>query len=322
MAVAYLNGGGPLYPGVSFTNQTEFCTLIRDLLTSLNWTVVSGTPSNLPIVFRSAREVNGVYVYLHFYYVLDSGQWPFIHIRGSTDGVSANLSPAPTASGSYGGSAPTPIHFTMSGDNRLWAVADEDTLVIYVRRSIDLWRTCAYYGRLDIEVANPLDGWAWGIFDMTIFRASDIFNANSVRFHFPGFFARRFNSTVYWQTIPGNSTTRTEWTGYNFLPELNLSYSARVAPQDIGLNMFDAVQNYKIPIVPFWRCEEHGYFRGIFKFVVRGLYGATLDSIHPRYIPEANKIAYYISFTTGSNGTAYERVNLGAGIGGMLIAES
>jgi hypothetical protein len=321
MAVAYLNGGGPLYPGVSFTNQTEFCTLIRDLLTSLNWTVVSGTPSNLPIVFKSAREVDGVYVYLHFDYVIEYG-YPHIHIRGSTDGISANLSPAPAAAGSYNGVAPTPIHFTMSGDNRLWAVADEDTLVIYVRRSIDSWRTCAYYGRLDIEVANPLDGWAWGIFDMTIFRASDRFNGLLVRSHFPGFFARRFASSVYWQTIPGNNITRTEWTGYNFLPELNLSHSARVAPQDVGLNMFDAVQNYKVPIVPFWRCEEHGHFRGIFKFVVRGLYGATLDSIHPRYIPEANKIAYYISFTTGSNGTELEGVNLGAGIGGMLIAES
>jgi hypothetical protein len=316
MAVAYLNGGGPLYPGVSFTNQTEFCTLICDLLTSLNWTVVSGTPSNLPIVFKSAREVNGVYVYLHFDYVLDSGQWPLIYIRGSTDGVSANLSPAPTASGSYDGVAPTPVHFTVSGDNRLWAVADEDTLVIYVRRSIDSMRTCAYYGRLDIEVANPLDGWAWGIFDMNVFRAS------SARFHFPGFFARRFNTTVYWQTIPGNNTTQIEWTGYNFLPELNLSYSTRVPSHDIGLNMFDAVQNYKVPIVPFWRCEEHGHFRGIFKFVVRGLYGATLDSIHPRYIPEANKIAYYISFTAGSNGQDTWVLPWRAGVGGMLIAES
>jgi len=315
MAVAYLNGGGPLYPGVSFANQTEFCTLIRDLLTSLNWTVVSGTPSNLPIVFKSAREVNGVYVYLHFGYDPNSG-WPVITVRGSTDGVSTNLSPDSTVSGSYGGSAPTPIYFTMSGDNRLWAVADEDTLVIYVRRSIDSWRTCAYYGRLDIEVANPLDGWAWGIFDMTVARAA------SVHFHFPGFFARRFASSVFWQTIPGNNTTQIEWTGYNFLPELNLSYQRRVASHDIGLNMFDAVQNYKVPIVPFWRCEEHGHFRGIFKFVVRGLYGATLDSIHPRYIPEANKIAYYISFTTGSNGRDTWVLPWRAGIGGMLIAEN
>ena len=315
MAVAYLNGGGPLYPGVRFANQTEFCTLIRDLLTSLNWTVVSGTPSNLPIVFKSAREVNGVYVYLHFNYVNDGG-WDTIRVRGSTNGVSANLSPEPTLSGPSSGVTPTPIYFTMSGDNRLWAVADEDTLVIYVRQSIDSWRTCAYYGRLDIEVVNPLDGWAWGIFDMTVVRAS------LVQFHFPGFFARRFASSVFWQTIPGNGNTNIEWTGYNFLPELNLSYQARVQSHDIGLNMFDAVQNYKVPIVPFWRCEEHGHFRGIFKFVVRGLYGATLDSIHPRYIPEANKIAYYISFTTGSNGSGSGGLDWRAGIGGMLIAES
>jgi hypothetical protein len=315
MAVAYLNGGGPLYPGVSFANQTEFCTLIRDLLTSLNWTVVSGTPSNLPIVFKSAREVNGVYVYLHFYYVNDSGCHT-IRVRGSTNGASANMSPEPTISGFNWAESPNPIRFSQDGDNRLWAVADEDTLVIYVRQAIDSWRTCTYYGRLDIEVANPLDGWAWGIFDM------DVFRSHYISGQFPGFFARRFASPVFWQTIPGNGTTQIEWTGYNFLPELNLSYQGRVASHDIGLNMFDAVQNYKVPIVPFWRCEEHGHFRGIFKFVVRGLYGAALDSIHPRYIPEANKIAYYISFTTGSNGSGSGGLNWRAGIGGMLIAES
>jgi len=319
MAVAYLNGGGPLYPGVSFANQTEFCTLIRDLLTSLNWTVVSGTPSNLPIVFKSAREVNGVYVYLHFYYVNDDG-WQTIRFRGSTNGVSANLSPEPTIAGFSNGTTPNPIIFSPGLDNRLWAVADEDTLVIYTRaaagQGTDPWRICTYYGRLDIEVANPLDGWAWGIFDMAVHRAGFIAG------QFPGFFARRFNSTTNWQTIPGNHTTQIEWTGYNFLPELNLSYQTRLPSHDIGLAMFDAVQNYKVPIVPFWRCEEHGHFRGIFKFVVRGLYGATLDSIHPRYIPEANKIAYYISFTTGSKGDGSWPLNWRAGIGGMLIAES
>jgi len=316
MAVAYLNGGGPLYPGVSFTNETEFCTLIRDLLTSLNWTVVSGTPSNLPIVFKSAREVNGVYVYLHFYYVNDSG-WHTIRVRGSTDGVSANMSPEPTMVGfNNRGTTPNPIIFNQNGDNRLWAVADEDTLVVYTREGYNSWRTCTYYGRLDIEVANPLDGWAWGIFDMAVHQAGFIAG------QFPGFFARRFNSTTYWQTIPGNNTTQIEWTGYNFLPELNLSYQTRLPSHDIGLNMFDVVQNYKVPIVPFWRCEEHGHFRGIFKFVVRGLYGAALDSIHPRYIPEANKIAYYISFTTGSNGSGSGGLTWRAGIGGMLIAES
>jgi hypothetical protein len=316
MAVAYLNGGGPLYPGVSFTNQTEFCTLIRDLLTSLNWTVVSGTPSNLPIVFKSAREVNGVYVYLHFYYVNDSG-WHTIRVRGSTDGVSANLSPEPTMAGfNNSGITPNPIIFDLNADNRLWAVADEDTLVIYTRQAGDLWRTCTYYGRLDIEVANPLDGWAWGVFDMAIYRQGVVAG------QFPGFFANRFNSKAHWQTIPGNNTTQIEWTGYNFLPELNLSYQTRLPSHDIGLNMFDAVQNYKVPIVPFWRCEEHGHFRGIFKFVVRGLYGVALDSIHPRYIPEANKIAYYISFTTGSNGSGPGGLNWRAGIGGMLIAEN
>jgi len=316
MAVAYLNGGGPLYPGVSFTNETEFCTLIHDLLTSLNWTVVSGTPSNLPIVFKSAREVNGVYVYLHFNYVLDN--WAnSIHIRGSTDGVSANMSPRPSISTLSSGSTPNPIIFAPGLDNRLWAVADEDTLVIYVREAPgSLLRVCTYCGRLDIEVANPLDGWAWGIFDMAVYRQSGAAG------QFPGFFARRFASPVFWQTIPGNNTTQIEWTGYNFLPELNLSYQTSVASHDIGLAMFDAVQNYKVPIVPFWRCEEHGYFRGIFKFVVRGLYGATLDSIHPRYIPEANKIAYYISFTTGSRGDGSWPFNWRAGIGGMLIAES
>jgi len=315
MAVAYLNGGGPLYPGVSFANQTEFCTLIRDLLTSLNWTVVSGTPSNLPIVFRSAREVNGVYVYLHFYY---ANEWSgTIRVRGSTDGVSANMSPEPTMTGfNNRGTTPNPIIFSQNGDNRLWAVADEDTLVIYTRQAGDLWRTCTYYGRLDIEVANPLDGWAWGIFDMAVYQQG------AVAGQFPGFFARRFSSPVFWQTIPGNIYTQIEWTGYNFLPELNLSYQARVQSQNIGSNMFDAVQNYKVPIVPFWRCEEHGHFRGIFKFVVRGLYGAALDSIHPRYIPEANKIAYYISFTTGANGRDTWVLPWRAGIGGMLIAES
>ena len=315
MAVAYLNGGGPLYPGVSFANQTEFCTLIRDLLTSLNWTVVSGTPSNLPIVFRSARAVNGVYVYLHFYYASDSG-WDTIRVRGSRDGFSDNLSPEPTVDGFLWASTPNPIIFAPGSDNRLWAVADEDTLVVYTREGYNSWRTCTYYGRLDIEVANPLDGWAWGIFDMAVHQAGFIAG------QFPGFFARRFNSTTYWQTIPGNNNTQIEWTGYNFLPELNLSYQTRLPSHDIGLNMFDAVQNYKVPIVPFWRCEEHGYFRGIFKFVVRGLYGAALDSIHPRYIPEANKIAYYISFTTGSNGSGSGGLTWRAGIGGMLIAES
>jgi len=315
MAVAYLNGGGPLYPGVSFANQTEFCTLIRDLLTSLNWTVVSGTPSNLPIVFKSAREVNGVYVYLHFYYVNDGG-WQTIRFRGSTNGVSANLSPEPTIAGFGNGTTPNPIIFSPGSDNRLWAVADEDTLVVYTREGYNSWRTCTYYGRLDIETANPLDGWAWGIFDMGVFRSY------TVGGQFPGFFVRRFSSPVFWQTIPGNGITQIEWTGYNFLPELNLSYQTRVASHDIGLAMFDAVQNYKVPIVPFWRCEEHGYFRGIFKFVVRGLYGAALDSIHPRYIPEANKIAYYISFTTGANGRDTWVLPWTAGIGGMLIAES
>jgi hypothetical protein len=214
------------------------------------------------------------------------------------------------------GTVPNPIVFSPYHNNRLWAVADEDTLVIYTREGGNLWRTCTYYGRLDIEVANPLDGWAWGIFDMAVYQQG------AVAGQFPGFFARRFSSPVFWQTIPGNNTTQIEWTGYNFLPELNLSYQTRVASHDIGLNMFDTVQNYKVPIVPFWRCEEHGYFRGIFKFVVRGLYGATLDSIHPRYIPEANKIAYYISFTTGSKGDGSWPLNWRAGIGGMLIAES
>lgn len=314
MAVAYLNGGGPTYPGVSFANQTEYCTLVRDLLLSVGWSVVSGTPSSLPIIFRSAISVNGVYVYLHFNYASDSGDT--IRVRGSTDGVSTNLSPEPNNTNSNAGAGPSPIYFTSGGDNRLWAVCDEDTLILYTRRSSDLWRTCTYYGRTDLITTNPIDGWAWGIFDLTPYRSSTIAH------QFPGFFVRRFNASTFWQTIPGNSTFNVEWLKYNTLTLISREHPTRVASNTIGLGQFDAVNNYKIPIVPSWRVEENGIFRGLFKFVVNGLYGAPIESIHTRYVPDSNKIVYYISYTHGSNGSGSGGLTWTAGIGGFPIAES
>lgn len=317
MAVAYLNGGGPTYPGVSFANQTEYCTLVRDLLLSVGWTVVSGTPSSLPIVFRSAIAVNGVYVYLHFDYALDVAHT--IRVRGSTDGVSANLSPEPNNTDTYHSRRHSSIFFDQNGNNRLWAVCDEDTLILYTRRSGDLFRTCTYYGRTDLTTTNPADGWAWGIFDLTPFQAQV-----TGGYQFPGYFVRRFNSPVFWQTIPGNGNfNNVEWLKYNALTLTSREYPARVASNTIGLGQFDAVNNYKIPIVPSWRVEENGFFRGLFKFVVNGLYGAPIDSIHTRYVPDSNKIVYYISYIHGSTGNSNHTYGFWtAGMGAFPIAES
>ena len=280
MPLVFANGGAPTFPGVSFSNNEEAFTIIRDTLVSAGWTVLSGSPANPPVRLQSGIAVNGVYCVAELISVNTTN----FRIGGAHHNNSSIVSNAnsDSDSGSVG-------HFIFNngGDNRLWITADEDTAVIIMTPQTVSGATnfrCFYIGRLDLN--NPNDGWAWVVENFG--RTSGFGNS--------GYIAKDYMSTANWVSKSPPVISQVGL-GHLTIP----LFTNSIAVVQVNSNItdfanFNLANNYKLACGQVaYNYDGRGFFRGFFKFMLNGFTGLSCRTIHTRYIPESNQIAYYMA---------------------------
>jgi len=280
MPLVFANGGAPTFPGVSFSNNEEAFTIIRDTLVSAGWTVLSGSPTNPPVRLQSGIAINGVYCVAELISVSTTN----FRIGGAHHNSSSTVSntSADTGSGSVG-------HFIFNdgGDNRLWITADEDTAVIIMNPQAISGGTnfrCLYIGRLDLN--NPSDGWAWVVENFG--RTEGAGNS--------GYIAKNYMSTANWVSKSSPVITQVGL-GHLTIP----LFTNRIASVQVNSNItdfanFNLANNYKLACGQVaYNYDGRGFFRGFFKFMLNGFTGLNCRTVHTRYIPESNQIAYYMA---------------------------
>jgi len=280
MPLVFANGGAPTFPGISFSNNEQAFTIIRDTLVSAGWTVLSGSPANPPVRLQSGIAVNGVYCVAELISVNTTN----FRIGGAHHNNSSILSntSAESDSGSVG-------HFIFNSgeDNRLWITADEDTAVIIMNPQTVSGVTnfrCLYIGRLDLN--NPNDGWAWVVenFGRTPGHGSG------------GYIAKTYLSNVNWASKSPPVISQVGL-GYLTIPLFTNSIAAvNVSSPVTSFANFNLANNYKLACGQVaYNYDGRGFFRGLFKFMLNGFTGLSCGTIHTRYIPESNQIAYYMA---------------------------
>jgi hypothetical protein len=295
MPLVFANGGAPTFPGVSFSSNEEAFTIIRDTLVSAGWTVLSGSPASPPVRLKSGITINGVYCVAELITVNTSN----FRIGGAHHNSLSTVSNTSddSASGSVG-------HFVFNdgGDNRLWVTADEDTAVIIMSPQTVSGATnfrCLYIGRLDLN--NPNDGWAWVVENFG--RVDGYGNA--------GYIAKTYMSNTNWA---GRSSAVTGQVGLGHLtiPLFTNSIAAVSVNSSVtSFANFNLANNHKLACGQVaYNYDGRGFFRGFFKFILNGFTGLTCGTIHTRYIPESNQIAYYMAVANRVNPVG--NANLGA----------
>jgi len=280
MPLVFANGGAPTFPGVSFSNTEEAFTIIRDTLVSAGWTVLSGSPTNPPVRLQSGIAINGVYCVAELISVSANN----FRIGGAHHNNLSIVSNSDNDNilGSVG-------HFLFNNgeDNRLWITADEDTAVIIMNPQTISGTTsfrCLYIGRLDLN--NPNDGWAWVVENFG--RTSNGTNT--------GYIAKSYMSTTNWA---GKSLGVIDQVGFGPLTIplfTNSIASVQVNSNTASFANFNLANNYKLACGQVaYNYDGRGFFRGFFKFMLNGFTGLTCRTIHTRYIPESNQIAYYMA---------------------------
>jgi len=277
MPLVFANGGAPTFPGVSFSNNEEAFTIIRDTLVSAGWTVLSGNPANPPVRLQSGIAVNGVYCVAELISVSANG----FRIGGAHHSNSSIVSPDDTNyfTGYF--------IFNNGGDNRLWITADEDTAVIIMNPQTISGGTnfrCLYIGRLDLN--NPSDGWAWVVENFG--RTEGIGNG--------GYIAKNYMSTANWVSKSSPVISQVGL-GHLTIPLFTNSIaSVQVNSNITDFANFNLANNYKLACGQVaYNYDGRGFFRGFFKFMLNGFTGLSCRTIHTRYIPESNQIAYYMA---------------------------
>ena len=277
MPLVFANGGAPTFPGVSFSNNEEAFTIIRDTLVSAGWSVLSGSPANPPVRLQSGIAVNGVYCVAELISVSANG----FRIGGAHHSNSSIVSPDDTNyfTGYF--------IFNNGGDNRLWITADEDTAVIIMNPQTISGGTnfrCLYIGRLDLN--NPSDGWAWVVENFG--RTEGIGNG--------GYIAKNYMSTANWVSKSPPVILRVGL-GHLTIPLFTNSIAAVNVDSPItSFANFNLANNHKLACGQVaYNYDGRGFFRGFFKFMLNGFTGLSCGTIHTRYIPESNQIAYYMA---------------------------
>jgi len=292
MSLVFANGGAPTFPGVSFSNNEEAFTIIRDTLVSVGWTVLSGSPTNPPVRLQSGIAINGVYCVVELISVSTSN----FRIGGAHHSNLSIVSPEDT--NYFTGYFP----FNNGGDNRLWITADEDTAVIIMNPQTVLGTTnfrCLYIGRLDLN--NPSDGWAWVVENFG--RTEGVGNG--------GYIAKNYMSTASWVS-KSLGVINEVGLGHLTIP----LFTNRIASVQVNSNItdfanFNLANNHKLACGQVaYNYDGRGFFRGFFKFMLNGFTGLNCRTIHTRYIPESNQIAYYMAVANRVNPVG--NANLGA----------
>jgi hypothetical protein len=296
MPLVFANGGAPTFPGISFSNTEEAFTIIRDTLVSAGWTVLSGSPTSPPVRLQSGIAVNGVYCVAELISVSTTN----FRIGGAHHN---NLSIV--SNGDLDHEFPSAVgHFRFNNgeDNRLWITADEDTAVIIMNPQTVSGATnfrCLYIGRLDLN--NPNDGWAWVVENFG--RTSGFGSA--------GYIAKTYISGINWAS-KSSAVIDQVGLGHLSIPLFtNRIASVQVDSPITSFANFNLANNYKLACGQVaYNYDGRGFFRGFFKFMLNGFTGLNCRTIHTRYIPESNQIAYYMAVANRVNPVG--NANLGA----------
>jgi len=295
MPLVFANGGAPTFPGVSFSNNEEAFTIIRDTLVSAGWTVLSGSPANPPVRLQSGIAVNGVYCVAELISV---------NTTNFRIGGAHHNSPSTVSNATFDSDSESVGHFIFNSgeDNRLWITADEDTAVIIMNPQTVSGVTnfrCLYIGRLDLN--NPNDGWAWVVenFGRTPGHGSG------------GYIAKTYLSNVNWAS-KSSPVVPQVGLGHLTIPLFTNSIAAvNVSSPVTSFANFNLANNYKLACGQVaYNYDGRGFFRGFFKFMLNGFTGLNCRTIHTRYIPESNQIAYYMA--VGNRVSPVGNANLGA----------
>jgi len=159
-----------------------------------------------------------------------------------------------------GTSLSTPREWTLSAGSRLWMAADDEATCIYIKPSTG---SGAAYHAGALERIDPTDGWAWAVGLLTNSNSTEVYQI-----------AQRLNSSTKWQSNTINSGIYANiFTGTNY-------NSGTLNTELLG-----------VPILaPYFRFAGND-FRGIVKFAVSGLAGATPGTEYEQRDPQTGDVA-------------------------------
>jgi hypothetical protein len=149
--------------------------------------------------------------------------------------------------------------WTLSAGSRLWMAADDEACCIYIK---PLTGNGDAYHAGALERANPTDGWAWAVGILTNIERATTYEI-----------AQQLNSSTKWQT--------------------NSIYNGIYANIFTGVNYNSATLNTNLlnsPILaPYFRFPGND-FRGIVKFAVSGLAGASPGTEYEQRDPQTGNV--------------------------------
>jgi len=219
---------------------TDAATAIHDLLVAEGWTVTTGSPNSLPMVL-AGKIVNSVRPYLRF----SNPSGTILRLNGDALGDGSSLS--------------VNREWTLSSGSRLWMAADDEATCIYIKPVTGSGN--AYHAGA-LERANPTDGWAWAVGQLTNSSSGATYQI-----------AQQLNSSTKWQASSTNSGIYANiFTGENY-------NSGTLNTNLLG-----------VPILaPYFRFPGND-FRGIVKFAVSGLAGAPPGTEFEQRDPQTGNV--------------------------------
>ena len=219
---------------------TDAATAIHDLLVAEGWTVTTGSPNSLPMVL-AGKVVNSVRPYLRF----SNPSGTVLRLNGDALGNGSSLS--------------TNRDWTLSSGSRLWMAADDEACCIYIKPATG---SGAAYHAGALERANPTDGWAWAVGELTWSSFGETYQI-----------AQGLNSSIKWQAAGRYQGTY-----------------ANIFTGPCGDSTTLNTNLLSVPILaPYFRFPGND-FRGIVKFAVSGLAGAPPGTEYEQRDPQTGNL--------------------------------
>ena len=230
---------------------TDAATAIRDLLVAEGWTVTTGSPNSLPMVL-AGKVVNSVRPYLRF----SNPSGTVLRLNGDALGDGSSIS--------------ANREWTLSSGSRLWMAADDEACCIYIKPATG--SGVAYHAGA-LERANPTDGWAWAVGELTGSSFGETYQI-----------AQGLNSSIKWQIA----------NRYHGI-YANIFTGTCHESGTLNTNLLG------VPILaPYFRFPSSD-FRGIVKFAVSGLLGAVAGTEYEQRDPQTgNLIKIYVCSGSGA----------------------
>jgi hypothetical protein len=158
-----------------------------------------------------------------------------------------------------GSSLSTNREWTLSSGSRLWMAADDEATCIYIKPSTGSGD--AYHAGA-LERADPTDGWAWAVGWLTSWNNGSTYQI-----------AQQLNSSTKWQEASTNHGIFA-----------NIFTGSAIASTTLNTNLLG------VPILaPYFRFNSND-FRGIVKFAVSGLSGATAGTEYEQRDPQTGNL--------------------------------